>query len=261
MQKHVRKTSILLWKDATRAEHDFILEICDVLTREGVRFISVCDTVGFALPWEYGELIADIHKEFPGLGLSVHCHNDLGFAVANTIAGLINGAERADTSMNGLGERAGNAATEEVAMAIRVRSADLGLTVAIDTTKIAPTSQLIAKLSGMQPQWTKPIVGANAFAHGGGIHQDGVLKDVRTYEIMTPESIGLTAADRRIQMGKLSGRAALAAVLRDLGYTLTKEELQEAFSECKYLLGKKKVLEEMDLRLVAERAIKTAFPA
>jgi 2-isopropylmalate synthase len=121
-------------------------------------------------------------------------------------------------------------------------------------SKWIPTSRLVAKLSGMQPQWTKSVVGANAFAHGGGIHQDGVLKDARTYEIMTPESIGLTAADRRMYMGKLSGRAALASQMRELGYELEKEQLNRAFDMAKLLLGKKKVLEEMDMRYIAETA-------
>ncbi len=125
----------------------------------------------------------------------------------------------------------------------------------IDTTKIASTSRLVAQLSGMEPQWTKPIVGRNAFAHGGGIHQDGVLKDARTYEIMTPESVGLTAADRRMHTGKLSGRAALDAQMRELGYELEKEQLNRAFDMAKLLLGKKKELEEMDMHYIAERAI------
>src|SRR5205807_9032212 len=125
----------------------------------------------------------------------------------------------------------------------------------VDTTKLVPTSRLVAKLSGMQPQWTKSVVGANAFAHGGGIHQDGVLKDARTYEIMTPESIGLTSADRRMHVGKLSGRAALAAQMRELGYALEKEQLNRAFDMAKLLLGKKKVLEEMDMRYIAETAV------
>ncbi|HZO71750.1 MAG TPA: 2-isopropylmalate synthase [Ktedonobacteraceae bacterium] len=241
-------------EDSTRTEHDFILEVCGAVIKEGVRFIAICDTVGFALPWEFGQLVADVKREFPQARISAHCHDDLGLGVANAIAGLRNGAERVDTSFNGLGERAGNAATEEVVMALRTRSADLGLDVRVDTTKIIPTSRLIAKLSGMQPQWTKAITGANAFAHGGGIHQDGVLKDARTYEIMTPESIGLTASDRRMHMGKLSGRAALDAQLRELGYTLEKEQLNKAFEMAKILLGKKKALEEMDLRYVAEAA-------
>jgi len=144
-----------------------------------------------------------------------------------------------------------------VVMAIRTRSTDLGLDVKVDTTKLVPTSRLVAKLSGMQPQWTKSVVGRNAFAHGGGIHQDGVLKDARTYEIMTPESIGLTSADRRMHMGKLSGRAALAAQMHDLGYELEKEQLNRAFEMAKLLLGKKKVLEEMDMRYIAETTITT----
>src|SRR6266567_1987941 len=211
-------------EDTTRTEHDFILEVCEVIIKEGVRF-------------------------------SAHCHDDLGMAVANAMEGLRNGAERVDTCINGLGERAGNAATEDVVMAIRTRSADLGMDVRVDTTRLIPTSRLVAKLSGMQPQWTKSVVGANAFAHGGGIHQDGVLKDARTYEIMTPESIGLTAADRRMHMGKLSGRAALAAQMRELGYELEKEQLNRAFDMAKLLLGKKKTLEEMDMRYIAETAM------
>ncbi len=235
-----------------RTEHDFILEVCETIIKEGARFVTLCDTVGFALPWEFGKLVADVKQEFPQARISAHCHDDLGLAVANALEGLRNGAERVDTCINGLGERAGNAATEDVVMAIRTRTADLGLDVKVDTTKLIPTSRLVARLSGMQPQWTKSVVGANAFAHGGGIHQDGVLKDARTYEIMTPESIGLTSADRRMYMGKLSGRAALAAQMRDLGYQLEKDQLNRAFDMAKLLLGKKKVLEEMDMRYIAE---------
>ncbi len=242
-------------EDTTRTEHDFILEVCEAIVKEGVRFVTLCDTVGFALPWEFGKLVADVRHEFPGVRISAHCHDDLGMAVSNALEGLRNGAERVDTCINGLGERAGNAPTEDVVMAIRTRSADLGMDVKVDTTRIVPTSRLVAKLSGMQPQWTKSVVGANAFAHGGGIHQDGVLKDARTYEIMTPESIGLTSADRRMHMGKLSGRAALAAQMRELGYELEKEQLQQAFDMAKLLLGKKKVLEEMDMRYIAESAL------
>ncbi|HEY1352072.1 MAG TPA: 2-isopropylmalate synthase [Ktedonobacteraceae bacterium] len=241
-------------EDTTRTEHDFILEICEALIKEGVRFVTLCDTVGYALPWEFGQLVADVHREFPGVRISAHCHNDLGLAVANSLEGLRNGAERVDTCINGLGERVGNAASEEVIMAIRTRTADLGMDVHIDTTEIAPTSRLVQQLSGLQIGWNKPIVGKNAFSHGGGIHQDGVLKDARTYEIMTPESIGLSASDRRIHMGKLSGRAALDAQLKELGYALEKVQLQRAFDLAKLMLGKKKELEEMDLRYIAQAA-------
>ncbi len=244
-------------EDTTRTEHDFILEVCDAILKEGVRFVTLCDTVGYALPWEFGQLVADVKKEFPHIRISAHCHNDLGLAVANALEGLRNGAERVDTCINGLGERAGNAASEEVVMAIKTRSANLGMDVKVDTTKIISTSRLVEKLSGMHTQWTKPVVGRNSFSHGGGIHQDGVLKDASTYEIMTPESIGLTAADRRMHMGKLSGRAALDAQLSELGYTLEKEQLNRAFDMAKLLLDKKKVLEEMDLRYIAETATST----
>ncbi len=239
-------------EDTTRTEHDFILEMCEALLKEGVRFVTLCDTVGYALPWEFGQLVADVRRAFPDIRLSVHCHDDLGLAVANALEGLRNGAERADTCMNGLGERAGNAASEEVVMALRTRSAYLGLNTRVDTARIAPTSRMVAELSGMQVQWTKAVVGRNAFSHGGGIHQDGVLKDTRTYEIMTPEAIGLTSSDRRMHMGKLSGRAALDAQMKELGYTLEKAQLTRAFEMAKLLLGKKKELEELDLRYIAE---------
>src|SRR5947209_9420046 len=245
-------------EDTTRTEHDFILEVCAAIIKEGVRFVTLCDTVGVALPWEFGKLVADVRREFPGVRISAHCHDDLGLAVANALEGLRNGAERVDTCINGLGERAGNAASEDVVMAIRTRSADLGMDVRVDTTKIIPTSRLVAKLSGMEPQWTKSIIGRNAFAHGGGIHQDGVLKDARTCAIMTPDSIGLTVADRRMHMGKLSGRAALDAQMRELGYNLEKEQLNTAFEMAKLLLGKTKVLEEMDMRYIAEQAMSKA---
>jgi len=242
-------------EDTTRTEHDFILEVVEAVMKEGVRFVALCDTVGFALPWEFGQLVAEVKREFPDVRISAHCHDDLGLAVANALSGLINGAERVDTCFNGLGERAGNAATEDVAMAIRTRRADLDLDVRVDTTRIIPTSRLIARLSGMQPQWTKSVVGANAFAHGGGIHQDGVLKDRRTYEIMRPEDIGLPPSERRMFVGKLSGRAALNVQLKELGYELTPEQLTRAFHLVKLVLGKKKMLEEMDLRRCAETAI------
>jgi len=242
-------------EDTTRTEHDFIFEIVDAVMKEGVRFVALCDTVGFALPWEFGELVEEVRREFPGVRISAHCHDDLGLAVANALTALTKGAERVDTCFNGLGERAGNAATEDVVMAIRTRRADLDLDVNVDTTKIIPTSRLVARLSGMQPQWTKSVVGANAFAHGGGIHQDGVLKDSRTYEIMRPEDIGLPPSERRMFVGKLSGRAALNAQLKELGYELTPDQLARAFTLVKHVLGKKKVLEEMDLRRCAQVAI------
>jgi 2-isopropylmalate synthase len=242
-------------EDTTRTEKDFIFEVVDAVMKEGVRFVALCDTVGFALPWEFGELVEGVRREFPGVRISAHCHDDLGLAVANALTALTKGAERVDTCFNGLGERAGNAATEDVVMAIRTRRSDLDLDVKVDTTKIIPTSRLIARLSGMEPQWTKSVVGANAFAHGGGIHQDGVLKDTRTYEIMRPEDIGLPPSERRMYVGKLSGRAALNAQLKELGYELSPDQLARAFQLVKHVLGKKKVLEEMDLRRCADIAI------
>jgi 2-isopropylmalate synthase len=242
-------------EDTTRTEKDFIFEVVDAVMEEGVRYVALCDTVGFALPWEFGELVEEVRREFPGVHISAHCHDDLGLAVANALTALTKGAERVDTCFNGLGERAGNAATEDVVMALRTRRADLDLDVKVDTTKIIPTSRLIARLSGMEPQWTKSVVGANAFAHGGGVHQDGVLKDARTYEIMRPEDIGLPPSERRMYVGKLSGRAALNAQLKELGYELEPDQLARAFQLVKHVLGKKKALEEMDLRRCADIAI------
>jgi 2-isopropylmalate synthase len=244
-------------EDATRAEPDFVLEVCEAIQNEGVRFVTVCDTVGYALPWQFGQLIADIRKAFPSLRLSAHCHNDLGLAVANALEALRQGAERVDGCINGLGERAGNAAIEELAMAIRMHCADLGMDVRIDTTKITSVSRLVTKLSGMEVQWSKPVVGKNAFSHGGGIHQDGVLKDIRTYEIMTPEMIGLSAVDRHLHFGKLSGGAALDAKMRDLGYELAEEQLRYALDLAKSLLDKKKVLTEQDMCTLAEKSMRT----
>src|SRR5436305_2796889 len=191
--RHYTENVDFALEDTTRTEHDFILEVCAAIVKEGVRFVTLCDTVGYALPWEFGQLVADVRKEFPGIRISAHCHDDLGMAVANALEGLRNVAVRVDTCINGLGERAGNAATEDVVMASRTRSADLGMDVKVDTTKLVPTSRLVAQLSGMQVQWTKSIVGQNAFSHGGGIHQDCVLKYARTYEILTTGCIGLTA--------------------------------------------------------------------
>ena len=242
-------------EDTTRTEHDFILEVVGAVVKEGVRFVALCDTVGFALPWEYGELVAEVKREFPDVRISAHCHDDLGLAVANALSGLINGAERVDTCINGLGERAGNAATEDVVMAIRTRRADLDLDVRVDTTKIVPTSRLVARLSGMQPQWTKSVVGANAFAHGGGVHQDGVLKDRRTYEIMRPEDIGLPPSEQpHVRRQALRPRGAQRAIE---GARLQPDARAAGprLPLVKFVLGKKKVLEEMDLRRCAETAI------
>ncbi|HET8842210.1 MAG TPA: 2-isopropylmalate synthase [Ktedonobacteraceae bacterium] len=242
-------------EDTTRTEPDFILEVCEAILKEGVRFVTLCDTVGYALPWEFGALVARVKREFPSIRISAHCHDDLGMAVANALEGLRNGAERVDSCINGLGERAGNAATEEIVMAIRTRAVDLGIDVKIDTPKIRTTSRLVSELSGMQLQWNKAIVGKNVFSHAGGIHQDGVLKDVQTYEIMTPESVGFTSADRRVYVGKLSGRAALNAQMRELGYQLETEQLNKAFDMAKLFLGKKKTLEEMDMHYIAKQSM------
>jgi 2-isopropylmalate synthase len=238
------------FEDAFRTEPEYLVELCQAAVGAGVRFCTIPDTVGYATPWEFGALIKRLKDEVPGVRLSAHCHNDLGLAVANSLAAVMNGAERVDCSFNGLGERAGNAATEEVVMALVTRKDFFDVEVNVDTTKITETSRIIASLTGMKPQWTKPVVGANAFAHGAGIHQDGVIKDRRTYEIMTPESVGL--ASNRLAVHKLSGRAGFNAAMEQLGFHLTPDQLNDAFNRFKVLTEKKKSIEELDLIAIGE---------
>ncbi len=251
--KHARQYTSQVdfaFEDAFRTEPDYLIELCRAAVEAGVRFCTIPDTVGYATPWEFGDLIKRLREEVPGVRLSAHCHNDLGLAVANSLAAVMNGAERVDCSFNGLGERAGNAATEEVVMALVTRKDVFEIEVKVDTTRISETSRLIASLTGMKPQWTKPIVGANAFAHGAGIHQDGMLKDRRTYEIMTPESVGLS--NNRMAVHKLSGRAGFNAAMEQLGFTFTPDQLNEAFDRFKTLTERKKSIEELDLIAIGE---------
>ena len=233
-------------EDAFRTEPEFLIEIGRALAKEGLRYLTIPDTVGYATPLEFGALIKRLHEAVPEVKLSAHCHNDLGMAVANSLMAVLNGADRIDCCFNGLGERCGNAATEEVVMALLTRKDVFERDVTIDTTKIMQTSQLIAELTGMKTQWTKPIVGANAFSHGAGIHQDGILKDRRTYEIMTPQSVG---RERSIlALHKLSGHAGFKAAMADVGFgNLTDTQLQTAFERFKGMTEWKKSIEEMDL--------------
>lgn len=251
--KHARQYTTQVdfaFEDAFRTEPDYLVELCQAAIAAGVRFCTIPDTVGYATPWEFSTLIKKLKDEVPGVRLSAHCHNDLGLAVANSLAAIVSGAERIDCSFNGLGERAGNAATEEVVMALATRKDFFEIELNIDTTKITDTSRLISNLTGMKPQWTKPIVGANAFAHGAGIHQDGMLKDRRTYEIMTPESVGLSST--RLAVHKLSGRAGFNAAMEQLGFRFSLDQLNDAFNRFKLLTEKKKSIEELDLMIIGE---------
>jgi 2-isopropylmalate synthase len=236
-------------EDAGRSEMGFMKEIIDATISAGAGTINIPDTVGILLPQEVAERIAEL-KAFIGdrAIISVHNHNDLGLAVANSLAAIQSGARQVECTINGLGERAGNAALEEIVMALKVRSDVFdNVETGINTREIYPTSRLIASITGIEPQPNKAIVGKNAFAHESGIHQDGVLKHKQTYEIFSPEEIGLDVNDTLV-LGKHSGRAAFKDKLEKLGFTLDEEELNEAFARFKELADKKKEIYDDDLR-------------
>jgi 2-isopropylmalate synthase len=220
-------------EDATRSDPAFVARVCRVAIRAGATTINLPDTVGYALPFEYATFLSNVRREVPELRevtLSVHCHNDLGLAVANTLAGVHVGAEQVECTVNGIGERAGNAALEEVVMALNVRSDYFSAATAVDTTEITRASQLVSQLTGYPVQPNKAVVGANAFAHEAGIHQDGMLKDERTYQIMDPTRLG---ARTTLPLGKHSGRHAFARACAQHGVDLAGDELNAAFRRFK----------------------------
>ena len=238
-------------EDAGRSEMPFLKEILDAVIAAGATTLNIPDTVGYTMPEEMGAMIRDLH-EFVGNRaiISVHCHNDLGLATANSLASVKNGARQVECTVNGLGERAGNAAMEEIVMALKTRSDYFeGIDTRINTREIYPASRLVANITGIVPQPNKAIVGKNAFAHESGIHQDGVLKHQETYEIMKAEDIGLTDANT-IVLGKLSGRHAFKEKIESLGYKLTEEELNQSFARFKLLADKKKEIFDDDLRAI-----------
>jgi len=235
-------------EDAGRSEIDFLCQIVEKVIHAGARVINIPDTVGYMTPDEFGWRIRTLLERVPNSDkaiFSVHCHNDLGLAVANSLAAVENGARQVECTINGLGERAGNAALEEIVMIMKTRADRYAIDVGIDTTKIVPTSKLVSQITGMPVQPNKAIVGANAFAHESGIHQDGVLKHKKTYEIMTPESVGWNT--NRMVLGKHSGRAALKARYAELGVELDADKLNAAFDRFKVLADKKKDIFDEDL--------------
>jgi 2-isopropylmalate synthase len=234
--------------DATRAELEFTAEVCQIAIDEGATTINIPDTVGYTMPDEFRayltrlyELVPDLH----GVVLSVHCHDDLGLAVANSFAGLLAGARQVECAINGIGERAGNASLEEIVMLLHTRAADIGLRTGAVTREIARSSRMVSRLTGYAVQPNKAIVGRNAFAHESGIHQDGVLKERTTYEIMEATTVGLDA--NSIVLGKHSGRHALQQALSELGIELTGQALNTAFKRFKEIADKKKHVTAMDL--------------
>ncbi len=240
--------------DATRTEHDYLCRVVEIAIRAGAGTINIPDTVGYTYPFESAKLIRMLIERVPGADgvvFSTHCHNDLGMATANSLAAVEAGARQIECTINGLGERAGNTALEEVVMAMRVRNDILPYRTGIDTTRIMNLSRRVSAASGFAVQPNKAVVGKNAFLHESGIHQDGVLKNVQTFEIMRPEDIGLHA--KNIAMGKHSGRAALRSKLRELGYELAANQLNDVFVRFKALADRKKEVYDDDIvALVAD---------
>ncbi len=237
-------------EDAGRSEIDFLCRIIEAAIDAGARTINIPDTVGYALPHQYGETIRQLIERVPNSDkavFSVHCHNDLGLAVANSLSAVVNGARQIECTINGLGERAGNASLEEIVMAMKTRKDELKVETNINTQHIVPTSKLVSSITGFPIQPNKAIVGANAFAHESGIHQDGILKNRETYEIMRAEDVGWNA--NRLTLGKLSGRNAFNSKMEALGIHFEgKEELNEAFGRFKVLADKKSEIFDDDLQ-------------
>ena len=242
--------------DATRTPIDYLCRCVEAAIRAGATTINLPDTVGYALPDEYRAMFRQVRERVPGADkavFSVHCHNDLGFAVANSIAGIEGGARQVECTINGIGERAGNAALEEVVMALKTRHDSLPYTTGVDATWLTRASKQVAGVTAFPVQYNKAIVGRNAFAHESGIHQDGMLKNASTYEIMTPESVGVSKTS--LVMGKHSGRHAFKEKLKELGYELGDNALQDAFKRFKDLADKKRHVYDEDLVALVDEEI------
>ena len=242
--------------DATRSEVGFLAAVIEAAIKAGATTINIPDTVGYALPFEFGELVRTLREKVKGIEkvtISVHCHNDLGLAVANSLAAIQNGARQVECTMNGIGERAGNTSLEEVVMAIRTRKDLLPYQTRILSKHIYATSRLVSKITGMVIQPNKAVVGANAFAHESGIHQDGVLKEKRTYEIMTPESVGISKTS--LVLGKLSGRHAFRERLKNIGFKLPESDFELAFKRFKQLADKKREIYDEDIESIVVEEI------
>jgi 2-isopropylmalate synthase len=241
-------------EDATRSDRDYLCQVCAAAIEAGATTINLPDTVGYATPTEYGDMYRYLRKRVPGMEgitLSAHCHDDLGMATANTLAAIAAGARQVEVTVNGLGERAGNTPIEEVVMALRTRPEQFGHAISrVNPAEFVRTSQLVSRLTGIPVQPNKAVVGANAFAHEAGIHQDGMLKNRLTYEIMTPASVGW--GETKLVLGKHSGRHGLDARLRLLGYHLNPNELRLAYSRFVVIADQKKSVADADLIYIAE---------
>jgi 2-isopropylmalate synthase len=246
--------------DATRTEFDYLCEVVETCIAAGASTVNIPDTVGYAVPEEFGKLIRDLRGRVPNIGkavISVHCHNDLGLATANSVAAVVNGARQIECTVNGIGERAGNASVEEIAMILKTRADALGrFRTGVVTKHLWPTSRLVSQLTGIPVQPNKPIVGANAFAHSSGIHQDGILKKRTTFEIIAPQSVGVR--ESQIILTSRSGRHALKQRLGELGHVLTGRALDEAYAQFKGIADKKKEVFDDDLLVLVGDEMPTA---
>jgi 2-isopropylmalate synthase len=243
-------------EDGTRTEHDFLCRCVEAAIKAGATTINIPDTVGYTAPHEYKALFEMVRNRVPNSDraiFSVHCHNDLGMAVANSIAGIEGGARQVECTINGIGERAGNAALEEIVMAIRTRNDIFPYQTGIDTKMLTRASKLVSTVTSFPVQYNKAIVGRNAFAHESGIHQDGMLKNTQTYEIMTPDSVGVKSTS--LVMGKHSGRNAFKDKLKHLGYGLSDNQLEDAFVRFKELADRKKVIYDEDIEALVDEKI------
>ncbi len=240
-------------EDASRTEPDFLAEVVESVIEAGAKTVNIPDTVGYAVPEQYASIIKNLKENVKNINtavISVHCHNDLGLAVANSLAAIKEGATQVECTINGIGERAGNASLEEIVMALKTRKDFFGHTTRIRTHEILATSKIVSGLTGMWVQRNKAIVGENAFAHESGVHQDGILKERTTYEIMSPEEIGLPKT--KLVLGKLSGRHALKKRIKELGYELSDEELEHTFNQFKILADKKKDIYDQDIEAIIQ---------
>jgi len=248
-------------EDASRTEPEFLAEVCKAVIEAGATTVNIPDTVGYAVPEQFGALIGYLHEHVPGIDnvtVHVHCHNDLGLAVANSLAAVKNGARGIECTINGLGERAGNCSLEEVVMAMRTRNDFYNLDTGVHTREIFRASRLVSQLTGMVVQRNKAIVGANAFAHESGIHQDGMLKERTTYEIMKPEDVGISGTE--LVLGKHSGRHAFTNHLHKLGFRLNPQELGKAYEAFIELADKKKTIYDDDLVAIVQQQMTETPP-
>jgi 2-isopropylmalate synthase len=248
-------------EDSTRSDLPYLCRVVEAVIDAGANVVNIPDTVGYTIPTEYAERILYLRDHVPNIGktiLSVHCHNDLGLAVANTLTAIQNGVRQVECTVNGIGERAGNASLEEIVMALRTRKDLFGIETGINTQEIYPSSAMVTNLTGMMVQPNKAIVGRNAFAHEAGIHQDGVIKEKLTYEIMRPEDVGIK--ESKLVMGKHSGRHALKQKYQELGFDLSAAELEKAYTLIKKVADKKKEVFDEDLIVTVRDALRISPP-